>query len=191
MKALPRNIADWEKWLELETLGDAALVSMANTCADWVLALKHNQAPRWITLLGKSGTGKTHCATRLWRLGKNSLSFNRTGFVAQKIYWPSFIAELRGGTAFEHLQDLMIWPVLMLDDIGAERDTTGFASEQLNMLLGRREGKWTILTSNLSLENLGQIDPRIADRIIRKPNLFVEVDTKSYSLRESQLPYKD
>lgn len=191
MKVSPRNIADWEKWLGLETLGDAALVGMVNTCADWALALKGNQAPRWVTLLGKSGTGKTHCATRLWRLGKKSLSFNRTGFVAQKIYWPSFVSELRAGTAFEHLQDLMIWPVLLLDDIGAERDTTGFASEQLNMLLGRREGKWTILTSNLSLENLGQIDPRIADRIIRKPNLFVEVDTKSYSLREIRKPHAD
>ena len=77
----------------------------------------------------------------------------------------------------------MEWPVLFLDDIGAERDTTGFASEQLNTLIGARSDRWTILTSNLSLENLGSIDPRIADRIIRRPNIFVEVNTKSHSLR--------
>lgn len=163
--------------------GDPALASMVNLCADWALALKASETPRWITLMGKSGTGKTHCALRLWRLAKSMMSFNQTGFVAEKIYWPAFVADLRSGTAFEHLQDLMIWPVLLLDDVGAERDTTGFASEQLNMLLGRREGKWTILTSNLSLEGIGKIDPRIADRIIRKPNLFVQVETKSYSLK--------
>lgn len=70
-----------------------------------------------------------------------------------------------------------------LDDNGAERDTTGFASEQLNTLLGCRADKWTILTSNLSLSQLGDIDPRIADRMIRSPNIIVQLSTISHSLR--------
>ena len=85
---------------------------------------------------------------------------------------------------------MMDWPVLFLDDIGAERDTTGFASEQLNTLIGCRADKWTILTSNLFLEQLGLIDLRIADRIIRAPNHFIEVNTKSHAI-ESRLPYKE
>jgi len=78
---------------------------------------------------------------------------------------------------------MRIWPVLFLDDIGADRDTTGFSTEQLNQLLGCREGKWTILTSNKSLENLAEVEPRIADRMIRPPNLFIDVNTESYSVR--------
>lgn len=75
------------------------------------------------------------------------------------------------------------WSVLFVDDIGADRDTTGFATEQLNTLLGSRIDKWTILTSNLMLENLAQVEPRIADRCIRKPNIFIEVKTISHALR--------
>jgi DNA replication protein DnaC len=78
---------------------------------------------------------------------------------------------------------LFSWPVLFLDDIGAERDSTGFASENLNTLIGCRANRWTIITSNLMLEQLAAIDPRISDRMIRKPNIVVEVNTVSHSLR--------
>lgn len=164
---------------------------MVNRCADFVLAFKEAKSPRWLTLLGNSGTGKTHCGKKVWKFCKERSSWSTTGYFPEKIYWPDFVSQLRAGTAYEHMRDLLDWHVLFLDDIGAERDTTGFASEQLNMLLGRRLDKWTILTSNLSLENLGQIDPRIADRVIRRPNLYVDVDTKSYSLREVRQPHND
>lgn len=79
----------------------------------------------------------------------------------------------------------MKWPLLVVDDIGAERDTTGFAAEKLNTLLGARVGKWTVITSNLYLEQLGGIDPRISDRIIREPgNQYIELTTTSYAVRK-------
>ena len=93
------------------------------------------------------------------------------------------MSELRGGAAYERFRDMWRWPALLIDDVGADRDTTGFATEQLNTLLGCRGDKWTIITSNLSLEQLGRVEPRIADRIIRAPNVFVEVKTVSHSLR--------
>lgn len=101
------------------------------------------------------------------------------------IYWPSFVSDLRSGIAYERLADMLKWPVLYLDDIGAERDPNGFSAEQLNLVMGRRVGKWTILTSNLSIAQLAAIDPRIGDRIIREPgNHYVEIDTVSYGLRK-------
>jgi DNA replication protein DnaC len=75
------------------------------------------------------------------------------------------------------------WPALFLDDICAERDTTGFTSEQLNTLLGCRENKWTVITSNKLLHQIAELEPRLADRIIRAPNIFIEVNTKSHALR--------
>lgn len=151
------------------------------------MALKEGKEPRWITIMGASGTGKTHCAKKLWSksLGMAQFAPRWLGveFLAREVYWPKFVSEMRSGDVYGRFRDMMNWPVLFLDDIGAERDTTGFASEQLNMLLGSRGGRWTIITSNLTLEQLGNIDPRISDRIIRKPNIFLEVNTVSHSLR--------
>lgn len=106
-------------------------------------------------------------------------------FCHSPIFWPQFVSELRSGDAYAKLRDMARWPVLFVDDIGAERDTTGFAAEQLNTLLGSRVGKWTIITSNLNLEQLAGIDPRISDRIIREPgNEYIELTTKSYAVRK-------
>lgn len=138
----------------------------------------------WLSLIGKTGTGKTHCARRLWDWAETRFEWTRFEYIQMPIYWPAMIRDLRAGERYHELRELAEWPVLMVDDIGAERDTTGFAAEQLNTLLGCRVGKWTIITSNLMLHQLAGIDPRISDRIIREPgNELVEIDTVSYALR--------
>ena len=101
------------------------------------------------------------------------------------MFWPAFVSDLRAGASYNRLTDMRTWPLLVLDDIGAERDVHGFAAEQLNMLLGCRTGRWTIITSNLDLGGLAAIDRRIADRIVREPgNLYLVLETKSYALRD-------
>ena len=161
-------------------------------CREFAMAFKLNQSPRWISFLGNTGTGKTHCGRRLWNHLSARSNWRGVRYIQNEIYWPKFVSELRSGEAYERLRDMMAWPVLFLDDIGAERDTTGFASEQLNTLIGCRMDKWTILTSNLFLDQLGGIDPRIADRIIRAPNIYTEVKTESHALRMmARLPYKE
>lgn len=185
------ELSTWSNWLKLELpKDDKEIVKMIERTALFVRAFKQGvvhgisrQAPRWLTLMGETGVGKTHCATKAWEYLKNHVSWAKTEYPGVKIYWPKFVSELRSGESFERLRDMMDWPVLFLDDIGAERDTTGFSSEQLNMILGCRERKWTIITSNLKLKDIGGIDPRMADRIIRSPNLFAEINTISYSER--------
>jgi DNA replication protein DnaC len=148
------------------------------------------QSPRWLTLMGASDTGKTHCASRVFRHLNERSDNHRTKWTPGKVFWPQFVLRLRDpeSHARQRLFDLMTWPVLFLDDIGAERDTTGFATEQLNALLGMRVGRWTILTSNLSLRQIAQVEPRIATRIVREPgNLYVVVTAGSYSLRRLKL----
>lgn len=156
---------------------------MIECCANFATALKSDATPRWLSLLGLTGTGKTHCATRLWSVFSKKFLWHTMEFIHSPIYWPKFVASLRGGGGYGQLEEMQRWPILFLDDICAERDTTGFASDQLNTLLGCRADRWTIITSNLYLEQLGGIDPRIADRVIRSPNIFCEVRTKSHALR--------
>jgi DNA replication protein DnaC len=85
-----------------------------------------------------------------------------------------------------NLLDMGSWPLLVIDDIGAERDQTGFASEKLNMLLGMRVGKWTVITSNLLLKALSKVDDRIASRMFReRGNLVIEIQaTKDFGERK-------
>lgn len=158
---------------------------MVKKCARFSLALKAKESPRWISLLGKSGTGKSHCAMALWLYAYPKFDWSNYEYIHKPIYWPELIRDLRNQERQKEVADMSRWPVLFLDDIGAERDTTGFAAEQLNTLLGCRVGKWTILTSNLTLPQLASIDPRIADRIIReKGNQFLEMNTESFGLRQ-------
>lgn len=179
----PEKLLEWAQWLKLQTHDDPVLIEAVEKCAAFALAFKVKAAPRWITILGNTGTGKTHCARRLWNHLSARLDWRTCDFNHREIYWPKLVSELRSGDAFENFRDLWKWPVLFLDDICAERDTTGFTSEQLNTLLGCRENKWTIITSNKLLHQIAELEPRLADRMIRAPNIFIEVNTKSHSLR--------
>lgn len=177
------NTKDWAGWLKLDLHDDAEIVTLVERCAEFALAMKAEAHPRWITILGNSGTGKTHCARRLWKMLEHKCGYSPDfNYNPSEIYWPLLVSQMRGGD-YSQYHDAIRWRGLFLDDIGAERDPNGFAAEQLNTLLGCRENKWTILTSNLTLGQIGKIDPRMADRIIRRPNIFIEVNTKSHSLR--------
>lgn len=170
----------------MELFNDPKVDRMVRTVGTFGQRFKYRHAPCWLSILGACGVGKTHCATKFWKHMASKMDWREFEFIQSPIYWPEFIQSLRQGVGYEKLVELGEWPVLFLDDIGAERDTTGFASEQLNALLGRRVGKWTIITSNLSIEQLAKIDPRIGDRIIReRGNCFVEIDTISFGLRKN------
>lgn len=165
---------------------------MVERIGRFVRRYKDKQRPAWLSLLGTTGVGKTHCAQRVYQRIYNGTRnwspyhvYDGPKYQERQIYWPALVRDLRSGNRYEELADMADWPVLFLDDIGAERDTTGFAAEQLNTLLGERVNRWTILTSNLDLEQLAKIDPRIADRIVREPgNEVIEVDTVSYARRK-------
>ena len=190
MKEITPNIKVWAKWLRLETFGEPGLELLVRRCAEFAGPLAKGQQPRWLSILGKSGTGKTHCAKRLWSLHEK-FSWSHTRYVGEVIYWPKVIAQLREavreGAGTGRLLDMGNWPLLVLDDVGAERDSTGFAAEQLNLLLGMRVGKWTVITSNLLLEGLSAIDDRIASRIVREQgNLVIEMkNTRDFGARNS------
>lgn len=169
--------------LKFDTFNDPQLERVLLGAGDWLAALEDGRAPRWITFLGSSGNGKTHCARKLWKIGRRTFDWQYCAYPEHEVYWPTFIQGLRSGKFFELRTDMQQWPLLFLDDIGAERDTTGFASDELNALVGARMGKWTILTGNVDFKAVKAIDERIASRIVRDNNIVVQVNTKDYSLR--------
>lgn len=157
---------------------------MVLACARFCLRTGQGGVPSWLTLLGATGTGKTHCADVVWRKRRRAFDESGMHWHPTKIYWPALVLDLRAGEAYQKVRDMARWPLLYLDDICAERDTTGFAAEQLCTLLGQRASRWTILTSNRTVEQIAQLDVRLADRIVREPgNELVEVKTVSYAMR--------
>lgn len=161
------------------------MLKLVRACHEWATAFARGGEPRWLTLLGPSGVGKTHCAGRLWKRAAQLSDWTRCQYVHREIYWPGLVQRLRAGEAFGERSDMARWPVLFLDDVGAERDTSGFATEELCVLLGQRERRWTLITSNLDLREFQKLDARIADRLVRGKNICVAVRTKSYAARKA------
>ncbi len=179
------SLKKFAEWLKFSTFSDPELEKVVVACLEWAEAYKQKSAPRWISLLGVSGTGKTHCARRLWEWSSARADWAAAEFQAMAIYWPGFVQSLRAGNAFRMRDDMKRWPVLFLDDIGAERDPTGFAAEELNTLLGYRTDRWTIITSNKDALALKAIDGRISSRLIRGKNISVGIKTTDFAERTS------
>jgi len=93
--------------------------------------------------------------------------------------------ELLSNQSYGRLEDLQTETLIVVDEIGADRDPSGHTRDCLARLLSARVGKWTIITSNKTLGDIQRdIDTRISSRIIRDGSLVVDVDVPDYSLRK-------
>jgi len=152
------------------TFNEPGLIRAHSEAVRYYKDMEKRKNPRWLSLLGPSGSGKTHLAKAIWKAWMANLrdhTRTRHGVSARLdgkwIYWPQAVDRIRGG----------------------EYDASGFAASQLNRLANQRLGKWTIWTSNLSLDQVAtKLDNRIADRLIRSGSSVIELHTTSYSVRE-------
>lgn len=157
---------------------------IARAASDWIDDVIADMPPRWLSLMGNAGTGKTYVAKQLWAMVKSAKPWNpmSADYCPRFVYWPAFVERLREGNSYNELRDMQAWPYLFLDDIGSERDTTGFAAEKLMTLLGCRQGRWTVLTSNLTLSRMAQLESRMASRLVRDGSVAVSISAPDYAL---------
>ena len=73
----------------------------------------------------------------------------------------------------------------VVDDLGAGHNTDYFVSEILG-LLESRLGKWTFITTNLTLSGFEELDQRIASRLRRDGNQFGDISLGDYTDREER-----
>lgn len=172
----PINVAAWCRFLDFQPDGVDNLPEIMGAVGRYCLAIKRSRPPRWLTLVGKSGRGKTHLGSRVWLYASRLLheAFSDCEFLEQPIVWPQHVERLRAGTGYGLHDDLATWPVLFLDDILSENPSP-FSLEKLYDLSLARERKWTIITSNLSLHQIARIEPRISDRMVRDGSVAVEI----------------
>ena len=140
------------------------------------------QPRRWLTLHGPSGVGKTMLAKAMT---VHAIKEKRE---AKFVTWPKLIARCANERCWEYLAYLPKYALLIVDDLGAEPEGLRKPSKDaLAQMLYDREGKWTLLTSNLDLEGFSAVyDVRIADRMLRHGSRVAGVsqDCKSYSLTQ-------
>jgi DNA replication protein DnaC len=178
----PVILKQWAEWFGLKLL-DEEIERMVRVSAEWGADVRDGEKPKWLSLLGSSGTGKTHIAKCLWNwLSKKPDFADKAEYVPQWIYWPKLVEDLRSGNAYNRYRDMMRWKYLVLDEICAENQTE-FSTEKLHNLLGSRVGRWTIVTSNKRAVDIATLDRRIASRMARGGSYVVDIRTKDYSLR--------
>lgn len=120
---------------------------------------------RWLTLLGRSGRGKTHLARCTAETQPNSLFYR----------WIDLLERFRGDS--DSIPRFMArceeTKLMVIDDIGSGHETA-FAASMLCQIAERRLGRPTVFTANLSLENIAAIDVRIASRMRRNGSVVFE-----------------
>lgn len=129
-------------------------------------ALRWAGKPWALVVFGPPGTGKTHLATAVFA---DLLCRNWTGRwyeVAEALeeVKAEFDDDVRDGRTMHRLRDS---PLLLLDDLGAERPTE-FAIDRIGHVLRYRYSRElaTIITTNhRSLTELDALDPRLSSRL--------------------------
>lgn len=165
------------------TCQDQVLIEMKRAANAFTRGIFNGGRKRWLSLVGSSGTGKTMLADQIADMSRDKLGLHpRLCCGVIRAYWPSFIEELRD-RKFHRMTEAADANLLLLDEVVIEHDPSGYAKDKLCDLLSRRVGKWTILTSNLSLARLGELDTRIPSRMVRDGSKVIDCTTTDYALR--------
>lgn len=159
-----------------------------------------NQPGRWLTFTGVPGCGKTMLARQIFDAAKacnpgeaHAVWFGGFGYMTDRSRRPGrvwltavdFAERIRAGREFSLPEDLATDYLVVLDDLGATRDTTSYLAEAIYRLCNARIGKWTVFTSNLDATAISsQIDPRVTSRLIRDGNIAHRIVAGDYALQD-------
>jgi DNA replication protein DnaC len=185
------NTAAASNWdFGFHTFGEAKLSEMLDAAKDFIRDMAIGTTPRWLSLLGRSGTGKTHLARGITCFFKAEMAIyiepgtgahlsRRGGFIG----WRKVVDHLRDGD-YRIIDAVCKDWFVALDDIGAER-ASDFSVSKLDQVVDSRLGKWTVITCNFSREEIAeQMDVRIASRLGRGKNVIVDgIYVLDYSTR--------
>lgn len=143
---------------------------------------RRDASPYMLTLLGDPGTGKTRLATALHAWAVRNLR-GHAGWEAvwqdgvehqvpqyRDVWWIQsnrMLKRIREGDS-GYIDDAAGRYFVLIDDLGSEYQTP-FATSVYDELIDRRVGKWTLITSNLTLEQMrAELGARIPSRLLRQ-----------------------
>lgn len=159
---------------------------MHRRASEFIAAIRTGWNPYWLTLWGRNGkgngTGKTFIARAISDAVRASL--NRHTPPTKFTHWPSLCDRMQAKEDTQHSFAFAEEAgLLVLDDIGAENQTTAMISK-LARLMESRLRKWTILTTNLDPNAWRERDARISSRMVRDGNIHLDCETKDFAMRK-------
>ena len=126
----PANTQTWANAYQFQTLNDGTLERMVEAAAEFEQDAYTDAQPRWLSFCGRSGTGKTHLASAVFKRLQPAFQDHSSLLTgAHRYTWPRLLPRLRDG-AYWLLDDIRDCHLLFLDDFGTERPTE-FALEKL------------------------------------------------------------
>lgn len=194
---------------KFQTFQEPDLEHMRGEALRFCMDLQARKEPRWLTITGPSGTGKTTLARLIKQFVMQKGRYYRIcapgGDVMQQhpcffASWPAVVDQMKTGD-FSTVDSLcekysgheapesrrgkcVVW-FAVIDDIGQAQDTTKpYLLAALGRIADARLGAWTVWTSNLHCKEIGdRLDVRIASRMIRGGNVVVENNAVDFNIR--------
>lgn len=188
---LASDAADAPRWYpSIDTDGDptGTVLAAANHAAEIVAEMRAGLSPRWLTIAGKQGNGKTLLARQIFEQARQ-INPARSGIWygprrRPDCVWLDEVLFAKAITTDAYLPEYLSDDYLVvLDDLGSAREQWDRVADALFRLANARLGKWTIWTTNLTHAEIAAKEPRVASRIIRDGNKAVRITAPDYALR--------
>ena len=146
-----------------DTCRDPELMKILQTCSEFWGSVMHQEAPKWLVLIGETGTGKTHLGRQLGMLTGKLCKLHNQGdrilgprqdgrtYTSQFFSWSKVSAGFYRGE-YDLIQDMRDEWFAVIDDIGSTRaKMDDLVVDQLFQVLDGRHHKWTVITTNKSI----------------------------------------
>lgn len=168
---------------------------MKEAAASFLDDMLNDREPRWLSLLGTSGAGKTMLSRLIYAEFKQrkhaeineraSSSIRIVRYRGGFMNWGKAINDRMLKGEFDFLDDMRDYIFFVIDDIASEHERhRELSASKLYNVLESRMRKWTIITANLSLDQIGsKLDTRIASRMLRNGSAVIDVDVPDFNLR--------
>jgi len=179
----------WYPNLDTSSDPTGTVKAACDAAAAIVAEMGARSIPRWLTITGKQGNGKTTLARAIFeqaqQLNPGNASlwyspprrprcvwYNETDFAAEVQQWPRLPEYLR--------DDYLV----VIDDLGTARERWDQVADALYRLANARLGRWTVWTSNMTHAEIdAKLDARLASRLIRDGSKGVRITAPDYALR--------
>jgi hypothetical protein len=170
--APPQEIVDALLWYDTSHHESQSACRAILGLASAILA---KDCPRWLSLLGKSGVGKTSLAKTFAKWAQPRQP--------QQVLWTwARICDRCAQGDWGIMEQLRTQRILVLDDIFRPYDfpLTGASAfdrktfRALGTLLNERVGRWTVITDNGLRREIASRDIPIASRLSREESVIVE-----------------
>lgn len=181
---------------------EKTLVEAADAVARFCADVEAGARPYSLALSGATGCGKTFLSEQLYRAARVHRDAATKDWPAQSgVYderrrrpfyrWideSTFARLIFDDRQYDLPEHVAHEWLVCYDDLGTKTFATAGTRESFNdalfRLANQRLGKWTIWSTNLSLEEISnRIDARLASRLIRDGNRFVTIKAGDYALR--------